>query len=95
MAASSQSSKLLKRYFLTYRGVKLPLALGEEVDTEGVVHRETFFCGYFDDAGQLMRIEKIVYGEIAMEHDYEYDGTGRLVRATVTVPDEEPQVRTF
>ena len=36
MAASSQSSKLLKRYFLTYRGVKLPLALGEEVDTEGV-----------------------------------------------------------
>jgi hypothetical protein len=36
-----------------------------------------------------------VYGEVALRHDYRYGREGRLCGATISVPDEEPQVLSF
>jgi hypothetical protein len=70
------------RYFLTYTGTKLPLTLLEEIDEAGLKNRNTYFCGYFDGQDRLVGIQKIVYGELEMEHRYYYDGA-TLKRAEV------------
>jgi len=84
-----------QRYFLTYRGVALPLALTEEVDQAGVKNRGTYFRASYDARGRLVRCEKLVYSEVEMLHVYAYDDAGRLIQATVTTPDEDPQVLSF
>lgn len=78
------------RYFLTYRGVKLPLQLAEELAPEALANRNTWFRADYDDAGRLMAVDKMVYGEVELSHRYEYDAAGRLVRAVVVMGDEEP-----
>jgi Family of unknown function (DUF6156) len=83
------------RYFLTYRGVGLPLALAEELDAAALGNRGTYFRATYDGAGQLVRCEKLVYGEVELEHVYQYDARGRLVRATVTSAGDDPQVLAF
>lgn len=80
------------RYFLTYRGVTLPLALAEELPADGLRHRNTYFRAAYDAADRPLRIEKLVYGEVELRHDYEWLPDGRLGRATVHTLDEEPQV---
>ncbi len=83
------------RYFLTYRGVSLPLTLAEEVDRAGIGHRGTYFHATYDEHGRLVRCEKRVYGGVELLHEYIYDDGGKLTQATVTMPDEEPQVISF
>lgn len=82
-----------RRYFLTYRGVKLPLQMAEELAPEALRNRNTYFEVAYDDAGRMVRVEKRVYGEVELRHDYVHDADGRLVQATITGPDDdEPQV---
>lgn len=57
------------RYFLTYRGVKLPLCLTEELPADALQHRNTYFRAAFDDQGRLAWLEKLVYGEVEMRHE--------------------------
>ena len=83
------------RYFLTYRGVSLPLALAEELGPEGLGNRGTYFRAHYDGAGRIVTCEKMVYGEVELSHVYEYDALGRLTRATVTAAGDDPQVLTF
>ncbi|MBX3605736.1 MAG: hypothetical protein KF788_10700 [Piscinibacter sp.] len=71
------------RYFLTYRGVRLPLALAEELAPDALRHRNTYFRAEFDPAGRVCWLEKLVYGEVEMRHDYEWSTDGRLVAATL------------
>jgi len=82
------------RYFLTYRGVSLPLRLVEELDAQALRHRNTYFRAAYDGDGRVCWLEKLVYGEVEMRHDYRYDDThgGVLREATITVGDEPPQV---
>jgi hypothetical protein len=42
------------RYFLTYRGVKLPLCLTEELPADALRHRNTYFQAAYDEAGQML-----------------------------------------
>lgn len=83
------------RYFLTYRGVKLPLCLTEELPADALQHRNTYFRAAFDDQGRLAWLEKLVYGEVEMRHEYEYDPHGALVVARIHMVDEEPTLLSF
>lgn len=83
------------RYFLTYRGVSLPLCLSEELAPEALRNRNTYFRAAFDAAGQMQWVEKLAYGEIEMRHDYRWHGDGSLSAATISMPDEEPQQLAF
>jgi hypothetical protein len=80
------------RWFLTYCGVKLPLQLAEELSFEALRNRNTYFEATYDAEGRLVCVEKRVYGEVELRHDYCYDAAGRLVQASVTEADEAPRV---
>ncbi len=79
------------RYFLTYRGVKLPLCMSEEIAADALRHRNTYFRAEFDDQGRMQCVEKLVYGEVEMRHDYRYDEQGHLIEARISMVDEDPQ----
>lgn len=83
------------RYFLTYRGVRLPLTLTEELAPDALQHRNTYFRAAFDDAGRMHWLEKLVYGEVEMRHDYRWHADGRLAGATIRTLDEEPRELAF
>lgn len=80
-----------ERYFLTYRGARLPLQLTEELLAESLGHRNTYFRAHYDAQDRMLCCEKLVYGEVELSHRYEYDAAGRLHCAVITVGDEEPR----
>lgn len=80
------------RYFLTYRGVSLPLNFTEELPADALRHRNTYFRAFYDVHGQMLICEKMVYGEVEMRHEYAYDAAGQLASATLTLGNEEPRV---
>lgn len=73
----------------------LPLKLVNELDEVGIDKRITYFAGYFDEHGLLNILEKIVYGEIEFTHQYEYDRSGGLRKATLLEDDEPPRIFEF
>lgn len=77
------------RHFVTYTGVKLPLNLNAELSPAEVHNRITFFRAGYDAAGLLLRVEKVVYGEIESFHEYCYYPDGALQAATVVSLAEE------
>lgn len=83
------------RYFLTYSGVALPLALTQELAPDALAHRNTYFQATYDAHGRMVRCEKRVYGDVEMTHEYAWTASGQLARATITIGDEEPQVMAF
>jgi hypothetical protein len=83
------------RYFLTYSGVTLPLRLTEELTPDTLRNGNTYFQAAYDPARHMLWLEKIVYGEVEMRHDYEWDADGHLHKAIIRSEDEEPQVREF
>ena len=48
------------RYFLTYRGVTLPLCLTEELAPDALRNRNTYFQADHDEAGRMLWLEKMV-----------------------------------
>ena len=84
-----------RRYFLTYSGVALPLNLLQELSPQALRNRNTYFQADYDAAGRMLWLEKRVYGEVDLRHDYEWTGDGLLAKAIISTPDEEPQVRFF
>jgi hypothetical protein len=83
------------RFFLSYSGVKLPLTLVSELEPDQVENRNTFFRGYFDGRERLIGLQKMVYGEIELEHRYAYHGSGALRHARITDADGEVTVLEF
>ncbi len=81
------------RYFVTYSGVKLPLKLSQPLNEDALNNRNTFFRGYFDTHGRISSLQKMVYGEIEIEHRYEYYNNGILKQAEVI--DAEGEVTTL
>lgn len=79
------------RYFLTYRGVRLPLQMAEELSADGLANRNTFYRAGYDTAGHLCWIEQMVYGAVAMRHDYVWGDDGQLRSSTIQAGDDEPQ----
>jgi hypothetical protein len=83
------------RYFLTYTGVKLPFKLSSPLESGQIENRNTYFRGYFDDTDRLIGLQKLVYGEIELEHRYSFDDTGVLRRAEITDCDGELTILDF
>ena len=92
---SENKQTLTCRHFVTYSGVDLPLNLVTPLEEGDLDQRITFFRGYYDEREQLMAVEKVVYGEIAFEHHYQYHDDGRLKRIELIEADEEARVMQF
>lgn len=86
---------LTTRFFVSYTGVNLPLKLTNEIEAGSMDNRITYFIGYYDDAGRLLKIEKMVYGEIEFSHVYEYDDSNSVCKAVLTETDEDPRMLVF
>ncbi|MCJ2186273.1 DUF6156 family protein [Novosphingobium beihaiensis] len=83
------------RYFVTYSGVDLPFRLTGPIGEDQVANRNTFIRAWYDRDERLAGFDKLVYGEVELSHRYDYGGDGRLVRALITMSDEEPVELTF
>jgi hypothetical protein len=88
------NTSLQTRYFISYSGVTLPLNLVNELE-DGIQQRITYFIGYYDSNGQLLKVEKLVYDEIEFTHEYSYDDTGKIAKAVITEEDEDPRILIF
>ena len=83
------------RYFVTYSGVKLPLRLLNELEPAQLENRNTYFCGHFDEQGRLIHLQKMVYGEIELEHRYFYNDKGSITRAEIIDAEGELTAMSF
>lgn len=83
------------RYFVTYSGVKLPFKLTGELEENSTANRNTYFKGTFDAEGRLLGFQKIVYGEIELEHRYEYYPNGTLKQADMMNIENEINLLKF
>jgi hypothetical protein len=87
------NSRSETRYFISYTGVTLPLNLVNEFQ-DGLEQRITYFIGYYDNE-LLLKVEKLVYGEIEFTHDYSNDDNGKISKAVITEEDEDPRILVF
>lgn len=83
------------RYFVTYSGIKLPLKLTNPLEEAALSNRNTFFRAWFDERERMTGFQKMVYGEVELEHRYEYYASGALKRAEIIVAEEEVTVMHF
>jgi hypothetical protein len=84
-----------RRFFLSYSGVQLPFKLVNELDEQQIENRNTYFCGYFDEQERLSALRKLVYGELELQHRYDYRENGVLQRAEITDIDGDVTVLAF
>lgn len=79
------------RHFTSYTGVTLPLKLVNPLERTQLDNRNTFFRGYFDGDDKLILCQKVVYGEVELEHRYAYHPNGQLQRAGIKDFDDESE----
>jgi hypothetical protein len=83
------------RYYVTYSGVKLPLRLVNPLAETDIANRNTYFRAWFDAHGHMVLVQKVVYGEVELQHRYEYHTNGNLRVAVITEADGESRVIRF
>jgi hypothetical protein len=83
------------RHYVTYSGVKLPLKLVNPLEDADIANRNTYFRAYFDGRDRMVLCEKVVYGEVELQHRYEYYDNGSLKQAEISEADDEPRVMRF
>jgi hypothetical protein len=83
------------RHFISYSGVKLPLKLVSPLDEADMGNRNTFYRGYFDDNERLLMCQKVAYGEVDLEHRYDYYDSGVLRRAEIIEAGDDAVVIEF
>ncbi|MFZ2312720.1 MAG: DUF6156 family protein [Methylobacter sp.] len=81
------------RYFVSYSGVKLPLKLVNEITEASLNNRNTYYRGYFNAQDRMLLCQKVVYGEVESEHQYQYYDDGVLKSAQITEDDEVREIR--
>ncbi len=92
---TQEETHALCRHFLTYSGVRLPLNLLNPLADSEIANRNTYFRAYYDQADRLVSCQKVVYGEVELEHRYEYYANGGLKRAEIIEVDDEARVMAF
>jgi len=80
------------RYFVSYSGVKLPLKLVNEITGDSLNNRNTYYRSRFDDQDRMLLCQKVVYGEVESEHQYQYYDDGVLKHAQITEDDEVREI---
>ena len=84
------------KYFLSYSGIKLPLNLVSPLHEEDIDNRNTFYRAYYDDDGRMTTCQKVVYGEVELEHRYSYRDDGVISQVDIFEADaDEPHVIMF
>jgi len=83
------------RYFVSYRGVRLPATMVTAIEPSALSNRNTYIRAFFDAVGVLHGFDKLVYGDVELSHRYAYHANGQLSRAEIAVPDEEPALLAF
>lgn len=83
------------RYYVTYSGVKLPLKFVNPLQEADIANRNTYFRTYFDAQERMVLCQKIVYGEVELEHRYTYHDNGQLMQADIRETDDEPRMMRF
>ena len=83
------------RYFVTYSGVKLPLKLCQPLEEADLNNRNTYFRAWFDGQNRITAFQKMVYGEVEMEHRYEYNENNTLRKAEIVDVEDEVTVMHF
>ncbi len=73
------------RHFVTYSGIKLPLNLNTPLEEGELRHRITFYRAHYNGAEQMVKVEKVVYGEIESFHEYRYHPGGALQEARIVM----------
>lgn len=86
---------LERRYFATYSGIRLPIRFSQPLDDSAIVNRNTYFIVFYNSTAQMIGFQKMVYGEMELQHYYNYDETGKLIRAEITNTDQEVTVLEF
>jgi hypothetical protein len=86
---------LTKRYFSTYSGIKLPIKLSQPLEESATLNRNTYFIAYYDNNERMIGFQKMVYGEMEMQHYYSYDERGKLTQAEITDADQEVTILTL
>jgi hypothetical protein len=81
------------RFFLSYSGVKLPLKLVNELSESDTENRNTYFRAAYNEQARMVLCQKVVYGELEMEHRYSYYDSGALEEAEITMAGETRQIR--
>ena len=79
------------RCFLSYSGTGLPLNLVGEIELAETENRNTYFGAQYDDQARELLIHKVVYGEVELEHRYQYYDNGALQCAVIINIDGEEQ----
>jgi hypothetical protein len=83
------------RHYVTYSGIKLPLKLVNPLEEADIANRNTYFRACFDEQGRMVLCQKVVYGEVELQHRYEYHDNGSLKLAEITEAADEPRVLRF
>lgn len=83
------------RYFVTYSGIKLPLKLSQPLDEGSLSNRNTYFRAYFDEQDRMTGFQKMVYGEVELQHAYQFHPNGSLKSAEITDMEDETTVLNF
>jgi hypothetical protein len=87
--------ELSRRYFSTYSGIKLPIKLSQALEETSIANRNTYFIGYYDKAEVMIGFQKMVYGEIELQHYYVFNIDGKLIQAEITNEEQETTVLDF
>lgn len=83
------------RHYVTYSGVGLPLKLVSPLDAADIAHRNTYFRAWFDAHERMVLCQKIVYGEVELQHRYAYHESGVLMQAEIIEAGEDARVMRF
>lgn len=83
------------KHFVTYSGIQLPLNLLDPLTESDIANRNTYFRAYYDATARMVLCEKVVYGEVALQHRYTYRADGSLLKAEITEAEEAPRVLHF
>ncbi len=78
--------------FVSYSGVKLPLKLVNEITGDSLNNRNTYYRSRFDDQDRILLCQKVVYGKVESEHQYQYYDNGILKLAQITEDDEVREI---
>ena len=74
-------------YFLSYSGVRLPLKLTSPLAVDELENRNTYIIARHD-AGRLVEVIRMVYGDTELRHLYQYHDNGALKQAEITMGGE-------
>ena len=75
------------RYFVAYTGIRLPFKFVNEITGGDLNLRNTYFKACYDMDEKLLSCQKLVYGEVEFEHQYEYYSNGIIKQAEIREAD--------